>query len=504
MEMEPVRHFNVVVCETYKEEIEHVSSNFKNVDFYYFPCSCNTPKMAEDPLSKISTVIRKDTRTIILAPRYCIKNYDKNLFDGSVSFMLYGQCKEIVASEFLLEELQKQNAFTVTSGWLKKWEKIVLDEWGFDKNTAKEFFNECSEMIVYLKTLPDDSLDKAIKEFSELVGLPYKTIPLGTKFLEMFISNKLYAVEKEYFKKCEEEKSKIRKQLADISFVNTIMSEIVMHTTEKEVIGKILNLLQMLFAPEEIYYLSTNDGNNALYSLRKGVIRNKEIVDSLNSLEGECGAIGNSHLWFKVKYMNKTLGVVKVCNIAFPEYIKGYLNTIIHVQNIFGLAVENAKLISRIENLSLIDPLTGVYNRRGFFQHVNDDSRGSVVIFDVDKFKKINDTYGHQFGDKVLIYTVKMCKSALRSTDILARYGGDEFIFYLPGANKIEAEKIVSRIYNVLKQNPVENDKEKVYVKLSFGIAELSDKTTLEDAIRRADVNLYKAKNSDGYYCCSD
>ncbi|TYB82654.1 MAG: diguanylate cyclase [Kosmotoga sp.] len=501
---ETSKQFNVVICEIYKEEIECISDDFKNVDFYYFPCSCNRRKCHAVELTKISEQIRKDVPTVILASRYCIKNQDKKTLEDSSSVFLYDQCKEIVVSEFLLEELQKQNAYTITSGWLKKWKETVLDEWGFNVSTAKEFFNESSDMIVYLKTLPDDSLDKKIKKFSEFVDLPYKTIPVGTEFLELFISNKLFEIENEYFEKCKDEKDAIRKQLADISFVNTIMSEIAMKTTEKEVIEKILDILQKLFAPEEIYYLSISDGDSELHSLKQGIIRNKEIVDSLRSLEGEYGSIDNSHIWFKINYVNKTIGIVEICNIAFPEYIKSYLNVIINVQNIFGLAVENAKLINRIENLSLIDPLTEVYNRRGFFKYVDDNSKGTVVIFDIDKFKKTNDTYGHQFGDKVLTKTVRVCKSILRSKDILARYGGDEFVIYLPETTKIEAEKIVSRIDNVFKKKPIRNDKGNFRIKLSFGISELSYKTTLENALKHADVNLYKAKNSDEYYYCSD
>jgi diguanylate cyclase (GGDEF)-like protein len=282
------------------------------------------------------------------------------------------------------------------------------------------------------------------------------------------------------------------------------MSEISMKSTEKEVIEKILDLLQKLFAPKEIYYLSISNGDSKLYSFRKGILRSKKIVDSLRSLGGEYGVIDNSHIWFKINYMNRTIGIVKIIDVAFPEYIKGYLNLIINAQNIFGLAVENAKLINRIEIISLIDPLTEVYNRRGFFKYVTDNAIGTIIIFDIDDFKKINDTYGHQFGDKVLSKTVKICMSNLRNGDIFARYGGDEFVIYLPETTKIEAEKIVSRIDNEFSNNPIKSDKGIVRIKLTFGISEISDKTTLENALKHADINLYKAKNSDEYFYCSD
>ncbi|MFO7882632.1 MAG: diguanylate cyclase [Kosmotogaceae bacterium] len=502
--VENIKHFNVLVCETYKEEIEHISNNFENVRFSFFPCSCNSRRCPADIFPKLNEVTEKKEHTIIFASKYCLKEEDRNSFNNDFSLLLYDQCKEIVVSKFMLEELQKQKAYTITSGWLKHWKEYVTENWGFNESTAKEFFNDSSNKIIYLQTLPDNSLKEKIKEFSEFVNLPYETIPVGTDYTEFFIVDKIHTVEKEFLKKCKDEKDSIKKQLADISFVNTIMSEISMKSTEKEVIEKILDLLQKLFAPKEIYYLSINNGDSKLYAFRKGILRSKKIVDSLRLLEGEYGVIDNSHIWFKINYMNKTIGIVKVVDIAFPKYIKGYLNLIINVQNIFGLAVENAKLINRIEIISLIDPLTEVYNRRGFFKYVTDNAIGTIIIFDIDDFKKINDTHGHQFGDKVLSKTVKICKSNLRNGDIFARYGGDEFVIYLPETTKIEAEKIVSRIDNTFSNKPVKSDKGTVRINLSFGISEISDKTTLENALKHADINLYKAKNSEEYFYCSD
>ena len=116
-----------------------------------------------------------------------------------------------------------------------------------------------------------------------------------------------------------------------------------------------------------------------------------------------------------------------------------------------GIAMENAELYQQMQWLATIDGLTGIYNRLYFqdrlqkeFTSAQQDSYPlSLAIFDIDHFKRFNDTYGHLFGDKVLKSITEMVKTSLRGTDILARFGGEEFIILFPRTNISEAfEKV--------------------------------------------------------------
>ncbi|NPA12242.1 MAG: diguanylate cyclase [Epsilonproteobacteria bacterium] len=137
-----------------------------------------------------------------------------------------------------------------------------------------------------------------------------------------------------------------------------------------------------------------------------------------------------------------------------------------------------------------LDPLTGAYNRV-FLENTienlfNIHSKKSVAMMDIDHFKKINDTYGHQTGDEVLKHFVQIIKKSIRKSDYLVRYGGEEFLIFMPNTNKLEAFVVVEKIRNHLTPCG------QVKYTFSCGIADEGD--TLAEMIKIADERLYKAK----------
>lgn len=157
-----------------------------------------------------------------------------------------------------------------------------------------------------------------------------------------------------------------------------------------------------------------------------------------------------------------------------------------------------------LEKLSYTDPLTSLYNRRYLMEtlslEIERSSRGykciSLILLDTDSFKKVNDTYGHQAGDIVLVAIANAVKSGLRRYEIVARYGGDEFAIVLPStpleAARIAAERMRETLQSLSFEPPLEN----LVVTGSFGIAtypswEINDSESL---LRKADDALYRAK----------
>jgi len=149
------------------------------------------------------------------------------------------------------------------------------------------------------------------------------------------------------------------------------------------------------------------------------------------------------------------------------------------------------------------DELTGASNRRWFFEKLNSyiERHGSetgefgVLMLDIDHFKRINDTYGHDTGDRVLIWFVSCVESLLRYDDLLGRVGGEEFMVLLPHSNTETALEIAERIRAGVAANPVELDLSVIPVSISVGVAvaEVSGVCTAE-LVRAADKALYEAK----------
>jgi two-component system, cell cycle response regulator len=119
----------------------------------------------------------------------------------------------------------------------------------------------------------------------------------------------------------------------------------------------------------------------------------------------------------------------------------------------------------------------------------------SFMMLDLDHFKKINDTYGHQGGDEALISFSKITKSMLRTYDILCRFGGEEFAIFCPETNAVEANLIAERIRDAIEKQVILYDGIEIKLTVSIGIAELKHRDeNVDDIIKRADKALYKAK----------
>jgi len=159
---------------------------------------------------------------------------------------------------------------------------------------------------------------------------------------------------------------------------------------------------------------------------------------------------------------------------------------IIRVNNI----LEVYDNIKTIKTQTLTDPLTGAYNRLFLEEKLesmfNVYYNKAVAMLDIDYFKKINDTYGHQTGDSVLKAFVKTIQKSIRKTDFVIRYGGEEFIVFMPNTSKEEAKIVIYKIKKNL--SPVKN----ISYTFSAGIADEGE--TLAEMIKIADERLYKAK----------
>ncbi|MDH5750326.1 MAG: diguanylate cyclase [Rhodospirillales bacterium] len=154
---------------------------------------------------------------------------------------------------------------------------------------------------------------------------------------------------------------------------------------------------------------------------------------------------------------------------------------------------------------SNMDALTGLHNRQAMMNELEKEhdriarsgNSACVALGDLDHFKQVNDTYGHGAGDRVLMASAERFLGQLRSYDTVYRYGGEEFLVYLPGADMETASRVVERLRRSLESAPIQLDFEKsIPVTGSFGIAVMDGTVPLKEVITRADLALYQAKDS--------
>jgi diguanylate cyclase (GGDEF)-like protein len=166
-----------------------------------------------------------------------------------------------------------------------------------------------------------------------------------------------------------------------------------------------------------------------------------------------------------------------------------------------GGNIENA-YHEEIYRLTTVDGLTQVFNRRYFLEQLDREvSRAkryrrdlSLILFDIDRFKGINDSYGHLAGDYVLKQLATVIKGKIRREDILARYGGEEFAIVLPEIDAANAVAFAEKVRKLVEKAPFKFEDTKIAVTVSIGVSTCSDATDAAALIKMADDKLYEAK----------
>ena len=160
--------------------------------------------------------------------------------------------------------------------------------------------------------------------------------------------------------------------------------------------------------------------------------------------------------------------------------------------------------LKRTSELAHTDPLTGLGNRRAMGDIVTREIARArrtrdplcIAILDVDHFKKVNDDHGHAVGDKALAHVALVVKSGIRETDVICRYGGEEFVVVLPGAAAQGALFVIDRLRVMMERSPLVHGKDRLTIRFSAGIAELQPGETLDGLLERSDQALYEAKRT--------
>lgn len=161
-------------------------------------------------------------------------------------------------------------------------------------------------------------------------------------------------------------------------------------------------------------------------------------------------------------------------------------------------------LSSQFEQQARHDPLTALLNRRGMGQFLDHEiirfhrSRKnlSLILVDLDHFKKINDNFGHAIGDKVLVKTANLLRECVRGQDVVSRWGGEEFLIMLPETRIDSAMRVAENLRHKIENSPIAALDSEINLTASFGVCEINGTTPLNRALNLADKALYKAKEN--------
>jgi diguanylate cyclase (GGDEF)-like protein len=248
---------------------------------------------------------------------------------------------------------------------------------------------------------------------------------------------------------------------------------------------------------------SAHDQNSGLEQIsRVDAQIHRQLLDSETPVHRAGKSVGTSVLGVPLIVDDRSVGTL-VLESDQPEAFDDYdVELMVTLGQHVGMALLNAKRHSEVRRRAEFDPLTETYSKNHFFEvaerrlrELRGDTAGaSVMMLDLDRFKRINDIHGHAVGDAVLAKTAGRLRSHLRDDDLIGRYGGEEFSILAPALDLEGARQVADRLRKQVGESPVQVDDLELQVTVSVGVTETTAEDDLESALKRADEALLEAK----------
>ncbi len=275
---------------------------------------------------------------------------------------------------------------------------------------------------------------------------------------------------------------------------------------ESSIVKYLQNIENSTLLSRSTTFLSKNEFRAITHNRLKPLLANKDL-DTFDALipdasDYEIGSIAIAPITLD----GEVVGSINQADTNVYRFEPGIDTTLLEQLALkVSLCLSNVTAHEQLKYLAFHDTLTGLLNRgvmervleREFQRSKRYHIELSVVFLDLDDFKSINDTYGHDNGDRALIHTANTLKSLKRDSDIVARFAGDEFVVILPSTNITQAENYIKRVKKQLADEPLNADNKNISVKLSYGLSSVFEKgmDSSSTLLKAADKQLYKAKN---------
>lgn len=252
---------------------------------------------------------------------------------------------------------------------------------------------------------------------------------------------------------------------------------------------------------DELFQIDPSKGIVGKVFMQGKSVRLNNVADDPDYLNLVFASV--SELCVPIKVGEDVIGIINVESKSPNTFSARDQNLLELFARQLGLGIEKQRLFEKVQDLAIKDPLTGLYNRRHFFDTAESEFAQakrygtplSLIMLDLDDLKTMNDQFGHSMGDRMLAEVGRLLRLGIRTADLAARYGGDEFVILLPGTTLEEAYNLARRLHGFFSKSRVKSTKDTVSISLSQGLAELDeDCTTLEFLLDRADTALLAVK----------
>lgn len=344
----------ILVCENFKKELAGIalSEKFDNVATVTFPARCGRPRIEWNEVEQIVRSCGADCSQVHLLGSCCIAGLEGLPGESErYRFHRLDQCFYLFAGREFIDACIGQGAYLMTPGWLSDW-RLQMDQWGFDQETAREFFAESAERLLLLDTGVDEKSSQYLAEFADFAGRPSEIVPAGLDFFRLFLTE--FVMEWHL----ENEKNRAatalnneQRHASEHAMTMDLLGSLARTMTEADAIQNIIDTFTMFFAPTELSYIPLKDGEpgEVIRSFSSPPADNEAIRNRLAGFDKEYAwTESGSGFIVRISHRKEMLGLIEVEQVAFPEYKEKYLNLALSIIGVCGLAIDNARRYQQI------------------------------------------------------------------------------------------------------------------------------------------------------------
>lgn len=495
-------HLNLYVCENFAWDYRQIieSKQFDFVSVVPFSCICNDRKKKPVVAKQIS---EDSGEKMLITSRDCGVAKMVSPDDQSMVIFEGEHCFHDYLNEKFVDYIIAKGGYIVTAGWLHNWERHLAQA-GFDQETAQNFYQECCSELVLLDTGNDPKIETALAAFAAYVKLPYRMIYVGLEGLSLFLGKIIndWCQNREGPREEKQILDEPKKQGAEYAAVLHIIEEITGYTKKRDIIAKVKELFQFIFGAGRVRFLEAGDDDYFGTYIRDEFIN----PDDEFKIDED-----DHYLVVKLRRYGETFGALEIGAFQQPEKINDYANFALSIARVSALAISNSvqyELLERsrdeVAYISYHDSLTGLYNRNYFNQETSQHpipAQACAFVCDIDGLKRVNDDYGHAWGDELITAAGRVLRKAFRETDLVARVGGDEFYIIGYDCDLTVAANLQQRIFSSISSHNESVGDAVLKLSLSVGYCHVDEANpqkdqpwTWEALFHQADQRMYAQK----------
>lgn len=341
----------LVVCQLYGREAAAIieAEGFSDVHIATSPVRCLPPTLTwTDLIPTIESF--KATDTTLVIGGHCLRQLGAPLPEiDTVRVIHVDQCFYMLANRGIIDEYQKEGAYLVTAGWVGRWREWI-NQWGFDRGLAREFFQHDASRVVMLDTgLYSDCLAN-LADFAAFIDRPYQKVPVGLDYFRLFLCKHIIKQQcDDRTHKAQVSISQAQRSAADFALAVDLLRAASRAENEVDAVNNIMELFTILCAPGQTHLLTFSNSQPAvLWSCPPD--REDEAKKMALSAFQQTGAMTETGHGFRVRFgaPHRPVAVLEVDQVAFPDRLPEYLNLALAVSDTCALAIDNARHVQQI------------------------------------------------------------------------------------------------------------------------------------------------------------